>query len=100
VSAADEAWALECRLFDVQVRLFTANADDDDIEASLRRVIGIGALLSRGRTQLGVIEVKTVATVGLLLAHNAAVDYAHSVNCPPGARRYIENEILLFTVST
>ena len=68
-----------CRHFDVQVRLFTANADDDDIEASLRRVIGLGAQLSRGRTQLVVIEVETVASVELLLAQSAAVHYVLSV---------------------
>jgi hypothetical protein len=79
VRAADEAWALECRLFDVLVRLSTANADDDDITASLRRVIGLGAQLSRGRTHLVVIEVETVAVVGLLLAHIAAVRYVLSV---------------------
>ena len=73
MSAADDEWAVECRHFDVQVRLFTANADDEDIKASLRRVIGLGAQLSRGRTHLVVIEVETVASVGLLLAHSAAV---------------------------
>jgi hypothetical protein len=33
VRAADEEWAVECRHFDVQVGLFTANAEDEDIKA-------------------------------------------------------------------
>jgi hypothetical protein len=56
VSAADEAWAAECCLFDVDVRLITADADDDDKVASLRRAIGLGAQFIRGRKQLVVIQ--------------------------------------------
>jgi hypothetical protein len=67
VGAAEEAWLLECRLFDVQVRLGT-----------LRRVICQGAQHSRGHKQLFVIEGGAVGSVALQPANIAGVDYARS----------------------